>query len=83
VGTAVNNAVDCHYVTGRLPTGVTFDNRTHVLVREANYNPDGGQLFFPRDKDPFIALLALPGDDNHHTQFHPLRRYQGITFSIH
>jgi hypothetical protein len=24
---------------------------------------DGGQVFFPRDKDPFIALLALPGDD--------------------
>jgi hypothetical protein len=50
-------------IAGRLPTGVAFDNRTHVLVREANYHPDGGQVFFPRDKDPFIALLALPGDD--------------------
>ncbi|XP_071154080.1 uncharacterized protein [Mytilus edulis] len=60
---AINNAVGGHYVTGRLPTGVSFDNRTHVLVREANYHPDGGQIFFPRDKDPFIALLALPTDD--------------------
>jgi hypothetical protein len=43
--TAVNNAVGGHYVTGRLPTGVTFDNRTHVLVREANYHSNIIMLF--------------------------------------
>jgi ureidoglycolate hydrolase len=34
-------------------------------VREAtcNYHPDSGQVFYPRDHDPFVALLALPGDD--------------------
>ncbi|KAL4218311.1 hypothetical protein ACF0H5_023047 [Mactra antiquata] len=51
------------YTSGWLPKNVLPSNRTHVLVREANYHPDGGQIFFPRNKDPFIALLALPGDD--------------------
>ncbi|VDI12781.1 Hypothetical predicted protein [Mytilus galloprovincialis] len=61
---AINKGVDdTVYITGRLPTGIQIQNRTHLLVREANYHPDGGQVFFPRDKDPFIALLALPGDD--------------------
>ena len=34
-----------------------------VLLWHANYHPDGGQLFFPLDGTPFIAPLALPGDD--------------------
>lgn len=61
--TAVNNAVGGDYVTGRLPKNVSPNNRTHVLAREANYHPDGGQVFFPKDGDAFVALLALPGDD--------------------
>ncbi|WAR16012.1 ALLA-like protein [Mya arenaria] len=61
--TAINKAVGGNYVTGRLPSNVSPRNRTHVLVRAANYHPDGGQVFFPENKDPFIALLALPGDD--------------------
>ena len=62
--TAVNEAVDSgDYVTGRLPSNVSPSNRTHVLVREANYHPDGGQIFYPSDGDPFVALLALPTDD--------------------
>ena len=52
-----------HYITGRLPADMKYDNRTYVLVREANYHPDSGQVFYPRDHDPFVALLALPGDD--------------------
>ena len=32
-------------------------------MREANYHPDGGQVFFPSNGDPFVALLALPTDD--------------------
>ncbi|WAR17261.1 ALLA-like protein [Mya arenaria] len=61
--TAINKAVGGNYVIGRLPSNVSPSNRTHVLVREANYHPDGGQVFYPVNKDPFIALLALPGDD--------------------
>jgi hypothetical protein len=34
-----------------------------ILLWHANYHPDGGQLFFPLDGQPFIAPLALPGDD--------------------
>ncbi|KAK3088376.1 hypothetical protein FSP39_018433 [Pinctada imbricata] len=60
---AVNKAVGGDYVTGRLPVGEDHQRRTKVLTREANYHPDGGQVFFPQNKDPFIALLALPGDD--------------------
>lgn len=60
---ATDNEDNDHYVTGRLPANMSYDNRTHVLVREVNYHPDSGQVFFPRDKDPFVALLALPGDD--------------------
>lgn len=37
--------------------------RDKVLLWHANYHPDGGQLFFPLDKGPFISPLALPGDD--------------------
>ena len=61
--TAINKAVGGDYVTGRLPRNVSPCNRTHVLVRKANYHPDGGQVFYPKNKDPFIAVLALPTDD--------------------
>lgn len=37
--------------------------RTQVLLWHANYHPDGGQLFFPRDGEAFLCPLALPGDD--------------------
>lgn len=38
-------------------------DRSRVLFWHANYHPDGGQLFFPKSRAPFIAPLALPGDD--------------------
>lgn len=38
-------------------------DRSRVLVWHANYHPDGGQLFFPRQRIPYIVPLALPGDD--------------------
>jgi len=28
-----------------------------------NYHPDGGQLFFPLEKEPFVVPVALSGDD--------------------
>lgn len=61
--TASNMAINGHFVTGKLPVNESPSNRTHVLVREANYHPDGGQVFFPQNGEAFVALLALPGDD--------------------
>jgi ureidoglycolate hydrolase len=40
-----------------------------VLVREANAHPDGGQVFFPKSKEAFVALLAPPGDEVHVEDF--------------
>lgn len=37
--------------------------REAALLFHANYHPDGGQLFFPKDKAPFVVPLAPPGDD--------------------
>lgn len=34
-----------------------------VLMWHANYHPDGGQLFFPLEREAFVAPLAMPGDD--------------------
>lgn len=34
-----------------------------VMLWHANYHPDGGQLFFPLDAQPYYLPLALPGDD--------------------
>ncbi|XP_033727525.1 uncharacterized protein LOC117316853 [Pecten maximus] len=56
-------AVGGDYITGRLPPEADTKNRKRVLTREANYHPDGGQVFFPQNGDAFVALLALPGDD--------------------
>ncbi|OWF50058.1 uncharacterized protein LOC110450914 [Mizuhopecten yessoensis] len=61
--TAIGWGVDSDYFLGRLPKGVNADTKTSVLVREANYHPDGSQCFFPKDRLPFVALFALPGDD--------------------
>jgi len=66
---ARNHAVDGHYVTGWFTDPATASEQSldvdhsRILVREANYHPDGGQMFYPRDRKPFVALLALPGDD--------------------
>ena len=53
---ARNEAVNDEYVLGWSADG-------HVLLWHMNYHPDGGQLFFPLDKKPFVVPLALPGDD--------------------
>jgi ureidoglycolate lyase/seryl-tRNA synthetase len=36
-----------------------------VLLWHLNYHPDGGQLFYPRERQPFVVPVALPGDDLH------------------
>ena len=66
---ARNHAVDGHYVTGWFADPATASetqepaDMSRLLVREANYHPDGSQVFYPRNGVPFVALLALPGDD--------------------
>lgn len=63
-----NEAVDGHYVLGygtEPAQAVEDHNRApqELLIWHANYHPDGGQLFFPQVDRPFLAPLALPGDD--------------------
>jgi hypothetical protein len=66
---AVNHAVGRGYVTGWFddPADAREDREpadpTLLYTHEANYHPDGGQIFFPRAGAPFVALLAKPGDD--------------------
>ena len=63
-----NKAVGGHYILayGEEPSRA---DETHsraprrILLWHANYHPDGGQLFFPLDRKPFLVPLALPGDD--------------------
>ncbi len=64
-----NEAVDGHYVLGwsRDPQRASAEQmsapREQVLLWHMNYHPDGGQLFFPLDRQPFVVPVALPGDD--------------------
>jgi ureidoglycolate lyase/seryl-tRNA synthetase len=66
---AVNHAVGRSYITGWFADPATAsESRTprdtsRLFTHEANYHPDGGQIFFPRDGAPYVALLARPGDD--------------------
>lgn len=63
-----NQAVGGHYILGyakephaaRRGHGVPPEA---LLLWHANYHPDGGQLFFPKQHKPFLVPLALPGDD--------------------
>ena len=62
-----NEAVGGHYLLGwsdpperaAQPAGTPG----RVLLWHANYHPDGGQLFFPLERKPFVVPMALPGDD--------------------
>ena len=65
----VNEAVGGHYVLGWStdPQTASAESATvpreQVLLWHMNYHPDGGQLFFPMDHEPFVVPAALPGDD--------------------
>ena len=66
----VNAAVGGDYVLGwsrdpqEVESGIAVAGpRTQVLLWHMNYHPDGGQLFYPLDRTPFVLPLALPGDD--------------------
>lgn len=64
-----NEAVRGHYVLGWStdPQNARDDQasvpREQVLLWHMNYHPDGGQLFFPLDRQPFVVPVALPGDN--------------------
>jgi ureidoglycolate lyase/seryl-tRNA synthetase len=66
---AVNHAVARSYVTGWFADPATARedrapaDTTRLYTHEANYHPDGGQVFMLRERAPFVALLAKPGDD--------------------
>ncbi len=69
-----NEAVGGHYIlayagepTRADPTRTCEPER--MLVWHCNYHPDGGQMFFPLDAQPFMVPLALPGDDVRPEQF--------------
>lgn len=38
----------------------THTDRPFILTHEANYHPDGGQIFAAREGKPFVLLLARP-----------------------
>lgn len=64
-----NDAVKGHYVLGwscdpqSAREEVQTKPRDQVLLWHMNYHPDGGQLFWPLEKKPFIVPAALPGDN--------------------
>ena len=63
-----NAAVGGHYILAYgeepgAPTDAHARAPKRILLWHANYHPDGGQLFFPLDRKPFLVPLALPGDD--------------------
>lgn len=69
-----NEAVGGRYVLGygqapELATTEHSDDPSDLLLWHANYHPDGGQLFFPLENQPFLVPLALPGDDVHPSDF--------------
>lgn len=63
-----NEAVDGHYILGFgvAPELARTDHAEvpcRILLWHANYHPDGGQLFYPLEEQPFYVPLALPGDE--------------------
>jgi hypothetical protein len=63
-----NAAVGGHYVLGYAIEPEDADENharkpESVMLWHCNYHPDGGQLFYPQQKKPFVVPLALPGDD--------------------
>ena len=66
---AVNRAVGRSYITGWFTDPATASedrrptNTSRIYTHEANYHPDGGQIFAPRERAAYVALLAKPGDD--------------------
>jgi hypothetical protein len=66
---AHNRAVGRSYITGWFADPATASaarepaDTGRIYTHEANYHPDSGQIFSPRDGAGFVALLAKPGDE--------------------
>ena len=64
-----NEAVDDEYLLGwskdpaHASETAASPDRSQVLIWHVNYHPDGGQMFYPLDGQPFVVPLAMPGDD--------------------
>jgi len=64
-----NDAVGGYYVLGWSTDPQSASKETQTVARDQvllwhfNYHPDGGQLFFPLEKKPFVVPVALAGDD--------------------
>ena len=63
-----NEAVGGHYVLAyaEAPEHARTDHARaprRMMLWHANYHPDGGQLFFPLERRPYLVPLALPGDE--------------------
>jgi ureidoglycolate lyase/seryl-tRNA synthetase len=84
---ARNQAVGRSYITGWFadPASASAErppsSTDRIYTHEANYHPDGGQVFSPRAGTPFVALLARPGDDVQPEDF--IAFYCDGTFGIH
>lgn len=84
---AVNRAVGRSYITGWFadPAIASPDrppaDTGRIYTHEANYHPDGGQVFSPRHGAAFVALLAKAGDDVSPEKFRAF--YCDGSFGIH
>ncbi|XP_045182086.1 uncharacterized protein LOC123540839 [Mercenaria mercenaria] len=47
---------------GRIPRN-PCSSPTSVLLNKMTYHPDCGEVFFPKNGDPFVGVFAPPGDD--------------------
>ena len=69
-----NDAVGGHYILAYAqPPEIAREDHSRaperMMLWHANYHPDGGQLFFPLEREPYYVPLALPGDDISPQQF--------------
>ncbi len=66
---ASNDAVGGDYVLGwsadpgEASASARVEDPPRVLLWHLNYHPDGGQMFFPLQRKPFVVPVAMPGDD--------------------
>ena len=64
-----NEAVKRAYIIGWYEDPATASRerepaaRDSLYIYQANYHPDGGQIWCPRERTPFVAVLAKPTDD--------------------
>ena len=64
-----NEAVKRAYIVGWYEDPATASrereptSRDKIYIYQANYHPDGGQIWCPREGIPFVAVLAKPTDD--------------------